>query len=144
MPPSPEFGDAAGNIGIIKILQKVEAEHPAQTDGHIRIARKVKIDLEGISQQPQPGRQHRHGGGLHTGYALPYPADGIGQQHLFAHTRREAPHPRAEILKALLPLPQLPRHGAHPHNGAGDKLGKQGNIGAEGDDVPLYLHIAAI
>ena len=39
-----------GQVGVVKVLQKVKAEHPPQTDGHVAVAGEVKIDLQGIGQ----------------------------------------------------------------------------------------------
>ena len=55
MPPSPEFRNALGHIRIIKILQKMKAEHPAQTDSHIGISGKIKIDLKTVRGNSDPG-----------------------------------------------------------------------------------------
>ena len=46
MPASPEFRDTGGNIRIIKVLRETEAEHSAQPQGHIAVAREVKINLQ--------------------------------------------------------------------------------------------------
>ena len=63
MPAPPEFSDGFGNIGIVEVFQKTEPEHPAQSDGHIRVTGKVKVKLQRISQGSQPETGNRQQGG---------------------------------------------------------------------------------
>ena len=62
MPPLPEFVNGTGEVGIAEILQKVEAEHFAQTDGHVGIARKIIVDLHGVGDRAHPCRDGGHVG----------------------------------------------------------------------------------
>ena len=55
MPTPPKFCNAAGNIGIVEVLRKCEAEHFAKADCHQRITGKIKIDLKCKSSQAKPG-----------------------------------------------------------------------------------------
>ena len=55
MPAPPELGDALGDVGVVKVLQKVEPEHAAQANGHVRIGREIKVDLEGMGQGSYSG-----------------------------------------------------------------------------------------
>ena len=56
MPSSPELANRLGNIRIIKVLQDIKTEYFPQTDGHIRIPRKIKVDLERVAYNPQPSQ----------------------------------------------------------------------------------------
>ena len=38
VPTPPEFGDAFGDVRIVKVLWEIEAQHSAQTNRHQRIA----------------------------------------------------------------------------------------------------------
>ena len=49
MPPAPEFGDGGRAVGGIEVFGETEAHHKGQTDGHIRVAREVAIDLQCIA-----------------------------------------------------------------------------------------------
>ena len=60
MPPAPELGDGAGDVGIVKVLQKVESKHPAKANGHVRIAGEVEVDLEGVGNDAQPRKAGGH------------------------------------------------------------------------------------
>ena len=46
MPSSPEFSNALGDEGIVKVLKEAEAEDAAETDRHIRVTREVEIKLK--------------------------------------------------------------------------------------------------
>ena len=87
MPSAPEFPDASGNIGIIKVLLKVEAKHLSEADGHIAVAAEIKVNLQHIGDgsiqaatrvKPRYPLQKR---------VLPE-ADGVGNQHLFWRDRQ--------------------------------------------------------
>ena len=56
MPSSPEFADACGVIGIIKVFREIKAEHFSQADSHIAVARKIKINLKRESDNSEPCR----------------------------------------------------------------------------------------
>ena len=49
VPSSPKIGNAFCDIRIVEVFDKLKAEHSAQADRHIRIARKVEIDMEGVA-----------------------------------------------------------------------------------------------
>ena len=99
MPPPPELSDGAGDVGIVEILQEVEAEHTAQADGHIRVGGEIKVDLEGIGQSTHPGQA-----GVQVGRCLAKDsvgdlAHGVGQHHLFARPKQKRVAPAANSVK---------------------------------------------
>ena len=59
MPAPPEVRHGAGKIRIVEILREREAEHPPEADGHVAVARKVKINLQQITHGPEPRTEHR-------------------------------------------------------------------------------------
>ena len=59
MPSSPELGDTARDEGIVEVLKEVKAEYFTQTYGHIRIAREVKVDLQGECHGIHPIEEYR-------------------------------------------------------------------------------------
>ena len=59
MPASPEFRRTARDIRIVEVLCKSEAKHPPQANGHIAVPREIKVNLQGVSQHPEPGRRRR-------------------------------------------------------------------------------------
>ena len=55
MPSAPKVLNASCGIRKIEVFFELEPQHPAQTNCHIGISGKVKIDLQGICNDPQPG-----------------------------------------------------------------------------------------
>ena len=80
MPSSPELGNALGNEGIVEVLQEVEAEDATQTDGHIRIAGEVEINLQVVCQGVHP---HAANGQLvHAVQGNGQGGQGVGNENL--------------------------------------------------------------
>ena len=91
VPAPPEIHDARGLVRRVEVFRQAKAEHEAKADGHIRIAGKVEVELEGIAERSQPClgpadgkglfRRIEHGVGV---YGQP-----VGQQHFFGKTNGE-------------------------------------------------------
>ena len=128
MPPPPELGDGAGDIGVVEVLQEVEAERMAQADRHIGIGGEVEVDLEGIGQGPHPGQAGIQIGGCLSKDSVGDLAHGVGQHHLFGQAEAETGGPGGKLRQGLLPVGDLLHHGGVPHDGAGHQLGEQGHI----------------
>ncbi len=142
MPASPEFRDAAGLIGVAEVLQERKAEQVAQTDGHIGVAGKVEVDLEGEGDGAQPGRESR--GLFHGGDGLPDGAGLVGDEHLLAQADDEPLHAAADLQPVLPTLVELVGHRLILDDGAGDQLGEQRHVGGKVQDVPLGRHLAPV
>ena len=142
MPPAPEFRNTFGHVGIIKIFQEVETKHSAKTDGHIRIAGKIKIDIQrecdGVHPVKQDGRFAAFPEQLHQQSKV------IRQDHLFAEAHQETAQTAGHVFPAVGTAFQFPGHVHIADNGASNQLGKQGHIGAEGDGVFLGLGITSV
>lgn len=61
MPTIPEILNWCSYIWIIKVFIIMETYHPAHTNRHIRICRKIQIDLKHIEQQSNPKPACRNG-----------------------------------------------------------------------------------
>ena len=128
MPPPPELRDGLREIRVVEILQEVKAEHPPQADGHIRVARKVEVDLPRIGRRPQPGQrggQELRPGGIDL---VGQQAELVGQQHFLAQAEEKADRSICKRIQSLPSVPDLVRHGGIADNGARHQLGKQGDI----------------
>src|SRR3989338_795598 len=55
VPALPEFGDATGCIWFIEVFGEMKAKDLSQANGHIRITRKIKVNMERINNCFQPG-----------------------------------------------------------------------------------------
>ena len=58
MPTAPEFGNGLGHIGMVEVFDKVEAKYPTQADGHIAVAGKIEVDIQGKGDGIHPVKQH--------------------------------------------------------------------------------------
>src|SRR5437762_9930950 len=55
VPTPPEIGDRLGDVGVVEVLWKGEAQQERQADRHVRIAAEIEIDLQRIGPDAQPG-----------------------------------------------------------------------------------------
>ena len=61
MPSAPEVGYARGGIGIVKVLDKIEAEHFSEADCHVGVSAEVEINLHRVAENADPGGYGRQG-----------------------------------------------------------------------------------
>lgn len=59
MPPPPELRRAPRDIRIIEVLHEVEPEHASETNRHIAVPGKIKVNLQRIGKRAIPGRRER-------------------------------------------------------------------------------------
>src|SRR5438045_6656036 len=57
MPSAPELSNIDRTVWHLKILHKAKSHHARAADCHVRIAREVTIDLDGISDCPLKQRE---------------------------------------------------------------------------------------
>ena len=142
MPPPPEFRDAFGQIGVIEIFREMEAKHPPQADGHVGIPGKIEVNVQGKGNGIQPGEHH--------GRSRAFPIELykhrqiVCQNDLFRKAHEKPPQTLPHSFPAVFPTVQLPGHVPVADDGAGNELGKQGNIGTEGNGIFLGRHRAPV
>ena len=56
MPAPPEDRDGRGQVGCIEVLRELVAQQHGRCDRHIRVARKIAIDLNAVEQYPGDDR----------------------------------------------------------------------------------------
>ena len=136
MPPAPEIRDAAGEIGVDEVLPEADADHGAQAPGHVGIAGKIKINLEGKGQDARPVAQEAvlRGAVLKC---LPQLPAGVCQQQFFGQANHKQPAAPGEVLPGDGGLFQLGADVPVALDGARDQLGKQGDEGAVAQEVPV-------
>ena len=145
MPSLPEFTHTARLIGRIEIGGKTEAKQQSYPNGHIRIAREVRIDLNGISEQGH----HILKSGVH-GWIGEYAvhkvqSEVIGQQYFFEQSVENPKKPKSELLPGEpVGLTQLRNEIRCPHNGACHQLREKGNIEAKVEDAFHWLDVSAV
>ena len=143
MPPAPEVGYGHGLIRIAEVFGELEAEHPAETDSHIRIAGKVKIYLEGIRYRTRP-RHQRRDVAAECVYFRPHGAHLVCKQHLFAEADHKAHNALGKVGRSHAALGKLILHVGIADYGACYELGEHGDVHSEVDEVFLHPDIVAI
>ena len=144
VPAAPEFGDAAGDVGVVEVLRELKAQHPPEADGHEGITGKVEVDLEGVSDDAQPGQRGGYrleAQGLHL---VPKGADAVGQQDLAGDTHNQQPDAVLHLRQGNGAAFQLLVDVGVKDDGTGDQLGEQHHEGTEVDEVMLGLDLAAV
>ena len=141
VPAPPELGDAAGDIGIVEVFKKVEAEHPAKADGHVGIGGKVEINLKRVGDGAEPRKGHRGGDGGKGGVGDL--RDSVGEQHFLGKAEEKAHRARGEFGNGLVPLVDLVCDRGVAHDGTGDELGEKRDIECELERVSLHGGVIA-
>ena len=142
MPSPPEFGDAAGNVGVVEVFREGEAEKLSKTNGHVAVAGEVKIDVQGVADGIEPGEEN--------GRVLCYPPGGadlsqqVGQQHLFPQPYQKTAGSQPEIVQILGPVPELGRNVLVADNGSGDELGEEGDVAGQVNGVSLGPYLSPV
>ena len=144
MPAPPEFGGTAGNVRIVKGLHIMKAEQSCETDGHIRVAGKVEIDLDGIHQNAEPCAGSGQTGQIPIQIAGSKIAGDVGDQHLFAQTDAEPGDPGGKILFVRRSLFDLGGHIGVSDDGSRHQLRIQGNVHKELAVAFLGLRLTAV
>ena len=144
MPAAPELRDAFGDIRVIEVLQKLESKHLAKTDGHIGVAGKIKVNLEGKSQYAQPSGQNTHFGYFHSGNLRPKQSDIIGEKNLFSKSCDKPADAFSKEISIFPAAVELFGHSRITDNRSRNQLGEKSDISAEADDVFLHLGVSTI
>ena len=142
MPPPPELGDRAGDIGEVEVLQEMETEHPPQADGHVRVAGEVVVDLKGIAQGAQPGHGGRELSAGHAPGGVGHGGQLVGEEDLFPQPHHEAAAPGGEIPPVLPAVEDLIGHGGVFHDGPRHQLGEEGDVEPQPQGIALDLCLA--
>ena len=149
MPAAPKLAYGFRNIGIVEVFLEMEPEHLSEADGHIRIAGKVKKDLQGIGKGPKPRQGNRDLYQLVPGFRqavniIRHHRKRIGQKQLFCQALNESAGSLAQQFPAVNPVSDLFRDGAVPYDRPGHQLGKQGDIQRHIKGIFLHPHCIAV
>ena len=140
MPSPPEFRHGTGQIGIPEIIRKFKTHHSPQPLCHQGITVKIKINLKGISGNPQPGQQAGNAfktDGIDLRPQISHP---VGDQHLQRQSNSKFPQPFLQISKGVSPAFQLPVYLIVSYNRPGNQLRKHTEIGSQNQQGRLRLH----
>ncbi len=142
VPAPPEVRDALGLVRRIEILQELEADHPAQADGHVGITGEIEVDLERVSQRAEPGIRRGKRLGIERG--IRNPAHRIGQQDLLGKAEDEQGDSGGKLLPGVRAADELIGHRVVADDRPGNELGKERNVASEIDERPDGRGRAAI
>ena len=90
MPSVPKIRNRGGNIRIIKVLREMKSQNCSQSDRHIRISGKIKIDLKSVCHNSYPRHQHTHLIIFQGRYLCPQKSEIVGQKNFFRKSRHKA------------------------------------------------------
>lgn len=144
MPASPELGRTLGGVGIVEVPRIIEPHHLAQADGHVRIAREVEVDLEGVGSYAREATNEANFGGTARQKGVGEDACRISEQHLLSQADAEEPQTLGEASECGFAVVDLVFDVGIPNDGARDELWKHCDIHAEVQRVFLRIYFAAI
>ncbi len=126
MPAFPEIRDARGKIGLAEVLHEAEAHHEPESDGHVRVAGEVEVDLHGICSRAEPCIDERRSVQCEDGVGEG--RNRVGDEHLLAEPQHEPQGTCGEIPEGVGPLSELGREVPVPVDGTRYELRKQRDV----------------
>ena len=144
MPAPPKIRNARCNIGIIEVFGKVKAEHSPQPDRHIRIAGKIKIEVQGVKNDLPPSAERARGERKRRPKIEMPCGKRIAEQHLFAKPHAKTFHSGGKIRKFFASPLNFGCNFAVAHDRPGNELWEKRNIGAETCVIALQFGVSAV
>ena len=144
VPTPPEFGDAFGDVRIVKVLWEIETQHPAQTNRHQRITAEIKINLEGICQQAHPRQRGGNVGKAQGLYLGPKCANGVRQQNLAAQSHDKQPNTFFHLCQCDGAVFHLLADVGIQNDRSGNQLREQDNERTKINQVVLHLDFSSV
>ena len=144
VPAAPELGDVAAEIRHVEVAHQLDSEQLRRSDGDVRIAREVAIDLEG---EEDGGKKQSASALLGVGRKHLVNIHGaiVGHHNLLEQAPKDLPHTiHGGVVVELAFLQELRQEVRRPLDGAGHELREERDEGEEGDDVLGRLNLAAI
>ena len=89
MPAPPELRNTARRVGEPEIFREFEAKQPPKPDRHQGITAEIKIDLQGIGEDPEPRKRHGQPFIADRRHLIPELADLVRQQDLAPQSEQE-------------------------------------------------------
>src|SRR5262249_52018872 len=99
VPPSPELDDVGGAVRREEIDGESDVEEQRQPDSHIRVARKIEVDLNRIPERTKPGvRTGQHALRAGRERSVRDWRDAISHEDLLEQSEREERRARRQVL----------------------------------------------
>ena len=128
VPAAPEAADAAGRVRPKEVFRRGKAKHLPQTDGHVAVSGEIQKDLERVGQGGEPGKRRADVGPFHCENPVHRARQGVGKQELFAKADDESPKAQRHLLRIHASVGELGGKAVKAGDGAGQDLGKEGDI----------------
>ena len=96
MPPAPEFGDGGRLVRGVEVLGEAEAQQQGDADRHVRVAREVAVDLQGIAVDARQALEARIEQRLVEDAVDEIERDVVRNDRLFEESRKDQEDSRAE------------------------------------------------
>ncbi len=144
MPPFPEFRDVFRIVGSVEVLHQFEAHHLRRPNGHIRVPRKITVDLNGKKNGGNDKTQSfkMRWIGVYRINGNRYP---VGNDHFLEQTPRHkleaVGYP--SVLKAVL-LTELVQQVLRPFDGPCHQLGIEHDVKGIDAEMPLRLLVPPV
>ena len=144
VPAAPELGDRLADVRIVEVFEKLEAEHFAETDRHIRVAGEIEVNLQRVANRAHP----RTGGGQLARcifeYAVRNLREHVGQQHLFAEPEQEAADTLGKLRKRVLSHGKLHVDIVVAYDRACNQLREHGDVQRQRKQIVLRRNLSAV
>ena len=138
VPPPPELGDRAGEVGEVEVFLHANPEQFAQADGDVRVGGKVVVNLQHIQKGDAPG-----GGLVHPDAEVALDlgderAEDVRQNQLFGKADDDAVEPvqKERTVKPALVLIDKGNKVLPLGNRAGDDLREEGQVQRRVEQAP--------
>ena len=144
MPTSPVFGDAARDVGVIKVLQEFEPENGAESDSHVGIPAEVVIDLEGVADRSQPSGHTVQLVDRLDEHFVCYGSQGVSEEDFLSEPHDEAFHAVGDFLKVHRTVFNLVGYVMVLDDRSSHQLREEGDVESEFVDVSLRLNFLPV
>ena len=105
MPAQPEITDAGGLVGRIEVERDLEAKKARYPNGHIGIAGEVKVELEAVGKDAQPGLEQLRiiaaEGGIDQRHQI------VGNQQFFGQAKGKEGQTDGKVVAMHLVIPLI-------------------------------------
>jgi len=146
VPAAPEFGDRGRLVGGVEVLREAESQQQGDADGHVRVAREVAVDLQGVSVDARQTFESRVEERLVEDAVHEVERDIVRDDRLLEQTREDQEDARAEHLAGYDDgvLPDLRDEVAGADDGSGDELREEREVEEVVEPVREGLQLAAV
>ena len=129
---------------MVEVLAEMEAEHPAEADGHVAVTAEIVVDLHQIRDGADPGGRDVQYLRTSAENGVRGGAHRVGDQDLLAQADGKAPQAGGDLLPVRGARIDLMRYIPVPDDGSGDQLGEEGDVQKDLRVVLLGRHLSAV